>query len=244
MFGEEAVYRLGGDEFLVINNCCKERKNCSVCGIPENKCESILKEILQPIINNGRKEEYVVGCSIGFAKPDIDKEISNDRLIELSDVAMIKAKESGKNQYYIANEEFLDEYKESIRMKVRLNGAIKNNEFIPYYQPIIDINTKEIKGFETLVRWKKDDQIITPDKFIKLAETSGDIYNIDLLMLRKGIELYKELKTCNNVSDDFVVSSNFSPYTLSKIKINQLVEYIHILFGIAQQFDESHFSIP
>ncbi|MCM1991679.1 putative bifunctional diguanylate cyclase/phosphodiesterase [Oceanirhabdus seepicola] len=229
MFAEESVYRLGGDEFLIINNCCKDTKNCSVCTSPKNKCEIILKEILEPIINYGRKEEYVVGCSIGFAKPDIDKEISIDRLIELSDVAMIKAKESGKNQYYIANEEFLDKYKESIRMKVRLNNAIEYNEFIPYYQPIVDIHTKEIKGFETLVRWKKDDEIITPDKFIKLAETSGDIYNIDLLMLRKGIELYKELKLSNSVSDDFVISSNFSPYTLSKVKINELVEYINNL---------------
>ncbi len=229
MFGAESVYRLGGDEFLIINNCCMDTKNCLVCTSPKNKCELILREILKPIINNVRKEEYVVGCSIGFAKPDIDKEISIDRLIELSDVAMIKAKESGKNQYYIANEEFLDEYKKSIRIKVRLNSAIENNEFIPYYQPIVDIDTKEIKGFETLVRWKKDDEIITPDKFIKLAETSGDIYDIDLLMLRKGIELYKELKLCNSVTDDFVVSSNFSPYTLAKVKIDELVEYIHSL---------------
>ncbi|WBW97129.1 putative bifunctional diguanylate cyclase/phosphodiesterase [Oceanirhabdus sp. W0125-5] len=226
IFGDEGVYRLGGDEFLVIIKCCGDSKQCSVCSIPKNKCELILEEIVQPIINNDRKEEYVVGCSIGFAKPDINKEISIERLIELSDVAMIKAKESGKNQYYIANEEFLSQYKESIRMKVSLNNAIENNEIIPYYQPIIDINTKEIKGIETLVRWKKDNEIVPPYKFIKLAETSGKIYNIDLLMLRKGIELYQELKLSNSVCEEFIISSNFSPYTLSKVKINELLKYI------------------
>lgn len=85
-----------------------------------------------------------------------------------------------------------DKVSEKMEMENKIRKAIKNREFVVYYQPQIDIETMEIKGVEALVRWNHPTEgIIQPAKFIPIAEASGQIVEIDEFVMRTACKQLK-----------------------------------------------------
>jgi len=92
---------------------------------------------------------------------------------------MYQAKNMGKNNFQYYQAELLHAHEHRLKIEAQLRRALERNEIVPYYQPIVDISTRKIAGFETLVRWiKTDGTIINPDDFIPLAEELGLIIDI------------------------------------------------------------------
>jgi diguanylate cyclase (GGDEF)-like protein len=128
-----------------------------------------------------------VRVSFGVAiYPDDSKNV--DDLLRDSDVAMKKAKDDGGNTYCFYNEAMTNLAFERIMLENALRDAIVNDEIVVYYQPQIDAKEKVVIGLEALARWQHPSLgLLTPDKFIPLAEESGLIVELDRAIMKKAI---------------------------------------------------------
>ena len=176
----DTIARLGGDEFaLLIQNI----KNPTVAGNIANK---ILDSLQKPIyIDN---HTMFTSISIGIYISNYENE-SREKVLSYADVAMYEAKNSGKAKYVYFNKEMHEKIQGETLMDNDLRNAIKNDEFQTYFQPIIEPTTELLYGVETLLRWKKGSQIITPDKFITKLESNGMILDVTYSVIEKAFDM-------------------------------------------------------
>ncbi|QOP40496.1 EAL domain-containing protein [Sulfurimonas marina] len=181
---EDTLARLGGDEFTIILKDIKDAKSATIVA---QKIIDILKD---PIII--QELELYVSSSIGIAVyPDDTKE--GDNLLKYADAAMYKAKDEGRNNYQYYSSEMTESAFERVIMEQSLRVAIQQENFLVYYQPQIDSENKKVVGMEALVRWEHPDVgIVSPANFIPLAEETGMIIHIDLIVLKKAMTQFKE----------------------------------------------------
>ncbi|SHJ94011.1 sensor domain-containing protein [Tepidibacter formicigenes] len=170
------IARIGGDEFLIL---LPQIKNTQDSIKTAQKIIDIFKEPY--FIDN---HELHISCSIGISLYPTHG-ISSDTLIKNADMAMYKAKNSGKNKFELYSNDLNEKVKEEFILENHLRNALKRNEFKIYYQPIIDTNIKKIIGAEALLRWKHPKLgFVPPNKFIPIAESKGFINSIGEWVLR------------------------------------------------------------
>jgi diguanylate cyclase (GGDEF)-like protein len=167
---EDFVARLGGDEFVIIMSDFTDNAQISaVAG-------KILAALKAPFSLEGH--ETYIGASIGITIcPDNGKD--RESLQRQADNAMYQAKSLGKNnfQFYHAEHSLIHENR--INIETQLRHSLERNEIAVYYQPILELGSERIVGFEALVRWiRQDGTIVGPEEFIPLAEEIGLIIDI------------------------------------------------------------------
>ena len=142
----DILARMGGDEFIIILPDISTPKEA------EKVAEKIIAAFAQPFFIGGK--EYFVTASIGIALSPKDGRSAN--LIQRNaDLAMYKAKELGRNRYHFFTEDINTQLMQRLELEVRLRQAIALEELELHYQPIYDINTNMMIGFEALVRWRQ-----------------------------------------------------------------------------------------
>lgn len=172
---EDFVARLGGDEFVVLIS------NHSDISQINAVAEKIITTLNLPFVVEDR--EVFIGASIGITICPDNGETS-EMLQSQADSAMYQAKNLGKNNFQYYQAELLHAQENRLQIEAQLRRALERNEIVPYYQPIVEIATRKIAGFETLVRWiKLDGKIINPDDFIPLAEELGLIIDIGAFVM-------------------------------------------------------------
>jgi len=176
----DTIARLGGDEFCVILNNIKDLESVS------RVIESGMEVVKEPIVIDNHK--LYVGMSVGVSIfPDDGEDVVE--LLKNADAAMYRAKENGRNGYHFYNEDMTVLATERIVLESALREALKNDEFIPYFQPQIDIKNRKIVGMELLMRWESPSMgLVSPAKFIPLAEHTGLIVELDRLVMKKAIK--------------------------------------------------------
>ena len=176
---EDSLARLGGDEFTVIVNDLKNGEDASILA------EKILKVLAEPIVIYDN--ELYVSSSIGISLyPDDGGLVQN--LLKFADAAMYRAKSEGRNNFQFYSAEMTELAFERVVMETSLRAALKNEEFIVHFQPQVDGNTGKLVGMEALVRWNHATMgIISPAKFIPLAESTGLIVELDRFVMRKAM---------------------------------------------------------
>ncbi|MEA1954678.1 MAG: EAL domain-containing protein [Campylobacterota bacterium] len=178
-----SVYRLGGDEFTVIMENIKKKKDISILA------EKVLKILQEPIVSGIHILHISGSIGIGIC-PDNAKNISD--LLKNSDVAMYKAKELGGNRFTYYKKEMGEFAYARLTMKSDLYKAIENNEFEIHYQPQIDVNTDKIVGLEALIRWKNPKfGLVPPIEFLPLAHEIGIIVVIDWWVMETSMRQIK-----------------------------------------------------
>lgn len=189
--------RYAGDEFLLfVTNDMLERSSPVIREIQE------LFKI--PMTIGMEHVAATVSIGISRSKPGI----SVEKMFLQSDIAMETAKERGKNNALVFSEEFEEKISHVNRVRQKIVDAIENDGFYMVYQPKVDAMTKEIVGYEALVRMK--DSTIGPAEFIPIAEQSGLISRIGRITTEYAImqlaEWKKKGKNLLNISINF--SSN------------------------------------
>lgn len=179
----DTIARLGGDEFVMI---LEDMDTSSIVVVAEK-----LIDIMQMPFNIDNKELYVT-FSIGVSRFPEDGR-NSDVLIRNADTAMYKAKESGKNTYQFYNSEMTEATLERMNLENNLRRAIDKKEFQAYFQPKVNATTYKIVGMEGLIRWHHPSLgLISPVKFIPLAEELGLIIAIDMWMLENCLTTLKQ----------------------------------------------------
>jgi diguanylate cyclase len=167
---EDYIARLGGDEFAIIMY--------DFIGISQISSVSgkILAALQQPFFLEGH--EAFIGASIGITIcPDNGED--RETLQRQADSAMYQAKNLGKNTFQFYQADLSLAHKNRINIEAQLRRSLEHDEIVVYYEPIVEIPTERIVGFEALARWiKQDGTIVRPDDFIPLAEETGLIIDI------------------------------------------------------------------
>ncbi len=161
----DTIARLGGDEFAVIIEGIDSPDDA--ISIADN-----LTTILEHNVRLDDQETYT-SASIGIAVyPEDGKDART--LLKNSDTAMFRAKENGRHCFQFYKPEMSVSAMARLELENSLKAAFENDEFLIYYQPIIDIHKNEISGVEALLRWQHPDKgMIHPNDFVATVEDCG-----------------------------------------------------------------------
>ncbi|MBV8635301.1 MAG: diguanylate cyclase, partial [Burkholderiaceae bacterium] len=166
----DTVARLGGDEFVLI------LPETSDSRMSAGTLQRIMQTISQSITVEGK--EFSLNCSIGVSVFPNDGE-SAELLIERADMAMYRAKETGRNNFQFFTAEMNERLIERMRIEEALRDAVERREFELFYQPQLDLVSGRVIGAEALIRWRHPEMgLVSPARFIPLAEETGLIVPI------------------------------------------------------------------
>ncbi len=166
-----SVARLGGDEFAIIQVAIDGPQNAEILS------RRIIAAFQEPFYVEGHR--IVIGTSIGVAVVVEDKEITSERLLKNADIALYLSKKDGRGTVRFFDPEVEAQMKRRRELELELSGALARNEFELYYQPLVNLLSGRVSGFEALLRWHHPTRgLVGPGEFISIAEETGLIVAI------------------------------------------------------------------
>jgi diguanylate cyclase (GGDEF)-like protein/PAS domain S-box-containing protein len=194
------VARMGGDEFTLLLEGVGEEAAVRVA-------ERLLRELTLPIDFGGH--EIFTGGSIGVV-PDGSGYSSAKDLLRDADVAMYHAKSAGRGTYAVFNGSMHQAAVNRLKLESELRRAVERRELVLFYQPIVSLSTREVLGFEALIRWRRDGRLISPGEFIPVAEDTGLIVPIGNWALREACRQLHAWRQRHGHLPELFVSVNLS----------------------------------
>jgi diguanylate cyclase (GGDEF)-like protein/PAS domain S-box-containing protein len=205
----DTVARLGGDEFAIIQDAVKTPEEVSAFAT------RLLEIAGQPYYLDGHV--IVANVSVGIAMAPADGE-DPDLLLKNADMALYRAKSDGRATYRFFEPEMDARLQSRRLLEVDLRAALQLQQFELHYQPLIDLKSNAVLGFEALVRWRHPVRgLVPPLDFIPLAEEIGLIGPIGDWVLRQACQ------EATRWPDDIIVAVNLSPAQFSNKNLAQSV---------------------
>ncbi|MBF0097616.1 MAG: EAL domain-containing protein [Magnetococcales bacterium] len=166
----DTVARMGGDEFTAI------LPDMARGPFAERVASEVLGQLVAPFTLCG--QEVMISGSIGIAIYP-DDAASMDELLRNADIAMYRAKSAGRNGYRFFTPDMHAEAQQRMELEKDLHYVLERQELVIHYQPIVDLNTRQVMGAECLLRWIHPKRgFISPALFIPMAEEIGMISKI------------------------------------------------------------------
>lgn len=174
----DTIARLGGDEFAILLEDLEDMEEATWFA------QQIQKAIARPFELNGH--ELFSTASIGIVHQPKEYGRPQD-LIRDADIAMYKAKDLGRARHEIFEVAMHSKIVSRLNLETDLRRAVEKKEFLVHYQPIVSLSTGRIVAFEALVRWQHPQRgMVSPIEFIPLAEETGLIVSIGLLVMEES----------------------------------------------------------
>ena len=175
----DMLSRFGGDEFIVM------LRDVGATISPVEIAERLRAEIAQPLTVDGA--ELYVTASIGIAVADRPG-VSTTDLLRDADAAMYRAKARGRDCVEVFSPGTHDATVLTLRTTTELRRGLERHEIVPYYQPIVRLDSGLLVGFEVLARWRHPDRgLLGPEQFLPMAEETGLIGEVGAAVLRSSL---------------------------------------------------------
>ncbi|HYV86083.1 MAG TPA: EAL domain-containing protein [Patescibacteria group bacterium] len=212
---EWTIARMGGDEFTVLlENVASIRDATQVVGQLE-------EQFRKPVQIAGR-ELYVTlstGVVLGPGEYERPEELMRD-----ADTAMYRAKAGGRARCEIFDEKMLARVQEELRLETSLHRALPGDEFHVVYQPIVELESGRLRGFEALLRWRHPERgLIPPAKFIPMAEETGLIIPLGRWLFT---EACRQLRHWHDLDPKFQCLTLATNLSLRQIYSPELVDEV------------------
>lgn len=220
----DMLSRWGGDEFIIFVEQVNHIEELVQVAKAINQALESPMEVEGKIIFTTAS----IGVLLGSANYGTSNEIFRD-----VDIALYRAKEQGRNRYEIFGLEMYQEALSLLTLENELREAIKNEAFVVYYQPIIDIKTRTLIGFEALARWQHPLRgLIMPGGFIDLAEDSGLIKPIGKQILYQVCHTIAEWERLGYLETWLQISINVSGQQFRDHNFIETLDHILIETGV------------
>lgn len=193
----DVIARLGGDEFAIVQSSAKQPEHAELLA------RRVVEAVSAPYQIAGAR--VVIGTSVGIAiaRPDDD---SADHLLKNADMALYRAKADGRGTHCFFEAEMDVQLQARRAMELDLRDAVAKRELMVFYQPLFDLATNKVRGFEALLRWRHPVLgMVPPARFIPIAEELGLITTIGEWVLEQA---------CRDAAtwpEDIKVAVNLSP---------------------------------
>jgi diguanylate cyclase (GGDEF)-like protein/PAS domain S-box-containing protein len=214
----DTVARLGGDEFTLLLEDLRDGEEA------KRVAERILEQFLKPVNLCGR--DVLGSASIGIAISTEATEEPED-LLRDADTAMYQAKTSGKAGYMLFHPNMNIEVMERLELEQDLRYALENGEFLLHYQPILSLETQQVREVEALLRWVHPTRgLISPAQFIPIAEETGLIVPIGKWVLEQACQQAKSWEQDDSARASLVIGVNVSAKQLQQADFVECVRAI------------------
>ena len=186
--------RTGGDEFAIVLPAADAEA-------AETVAQTIIERLLVPALIEGAQIQ--VTASIGLT--DLSGCADDEAALRQSDVALYAAKRAGRNGFAWFDEELEREISDRLKLEEEIRRGIKAGEFVPFFQPLVDLDSRQIIGFEALARWRSPGGVLLEAEcFIEAAERTGLIGPLTLSVMEQAVKEARawpaHLKLAVNVS--------------------------------------------
>jgi diguanylate cyclase len=175
----DLVARLSGDEFAVLLESAVDRQDAVAVA------QRVQDSLETPVLVDGR--EITISASVGIAVERRSNIERAETILRAADTAMYQAKRNGKGRFEFFEQGMHLEAIERLDLKTDLQVALERGQFELNYQPIVDMATEKVRGVEALIRWNHPVRgCVMPDRFISLAEQTGEIVPIGRWVLNEA----------------------------------------------------------
>ena len=221
---EDTFARFGGDEFTVMV------EDVQVPDDAVRVAERIMEELREPFTLDGR--ELYVAASIGVGLGSDDTKNAEELLRE-ADTSMYKAKEEG-GTFKLFDPAMHERALGRLELENDLRRAIEENEFVVHYQPIVNLQTGELWGFEALVRWEHPERgLLDPDEFVPVAEESGLVVPVGELVLKEACRRAVEWQRECPLTPPLAMTVNLSGRQLRRPDLHEVIGRVLAETGLA-----------
>ncbi len=200
--------RLGGDEFILLMD--------DVADLTEviSLAEQVLAILREPL--HLSSQEVFTTVSVGIVMGDRTYTEASE-LLRDADIAMYRAKHKGRDSYEVFNSAMHAQAMTRLQLETELRRSLLEHpeEFILHYQPIVDMATAAVEGFETLVRWQHPQRgLVPPSEFIPLAEETGLIVPLSYHLMETACRQLRTWQTCCPQAQGLTISVNLAAMQL------------------------------
>ena len=219
----DSLARLGGDEFAILLNGLDDEQQANA------RAFRIQKALSAPVLVGGR--EVFTSASIGIAF-GLAEYANPDDIMRDADTAMYHAKARGKARHELFDADMHARALDRLGLENDLRHAVSRNEFEVHYQPIVSLPTGMCIGFESLVRWTRNGEAISPATFIPIAEELGLIEPIGTWVLDEACRTFADWKKRFPGSGLDCITVNVSSRQLMQQNFLSIVEQAVLRSGL------------
>jgi diguanylate cyclase (GGDEF)-like protein len=222
---DDVVARFGGDEFCILISL-HDREEA------RHMAQRIMLKMKEPIELAGRR--MVMTTSIGVSLFPEDGTTCED-LLKNADLALYQSKGNGRNSLNFFSPNLRTRATMELQLEEELRHALRENDgLMLYYQPIYDLKSGQVTKLEALIRWQHPIHgLLSPDRFIAIAEANGLIAELDNWVLRKACEDLGELS--RHGCETLKIAVNCSPLNLARVELADEIEHALRVTGVEAQ---------